>query len=1617
MNFVLADYAPSTQRKDKFKLDMRVTKSQAKELESNPFFSLYLNKYGKTVMPVFLLTRIFSAIVPRLASYKLIRQSDQAKLWGKSTAGSLTVEKQSDGFLFEWVLDTDSNLAQFLRSLYQISDNDFLTKRDDFGNEILPIDKEVKRILDLKYSAGLAGTKLRLDTQAIANFMVKDTEKLSFSCLRELLIEITQDYRIRASVKAFMTAKEAELLTRLQYLAIRNIDIYPIVLHWLASGYAKGPTTSVSLSRVSANIDPQSVRYAKTNEHNLCLTQNGEIWYIPREVNKSRDYESLYTRFCTSDNPDNKKFGLSVRSGTEPRVALPINMPILVDWTNAKFSYSTSTGGQAILDLSQCRPVTATHVRNLFRRLPLDTALINTWYKYAEYLGVPRSELTFKLNDSSQEYTVEDLINANRVGLEEDQFFTFYDLLGDEDFKPAITILTKIANALEQKAEQFMNQYSVQTWVGTLGLLKSIAVYGSDWATYSQQDKANRSASINQAVTPGWQVPSVPFWNNAPGLMPHQTRVLNMMKDDPAYCLLPVAAGGGKTPLAIMDVLKQYAQGKNAPYIILCPNMLVSQYVQEIAFFTKGRLNAIPITTAVVRRNGLDRLQKIFDAAPRNTVVVASYNAIVYNNHKIAYGTNTVTRFPIVEFLRQFQFGYALCDESHQLKSEKAIKAKAVKILLSDIPMIRLASGTLAYNRINDIVGQASIMDPSLFGTQADFEATFGKYVKGKYAGIKKGMEAVINSRLKEDMVIAGAQRKEWAALLPQTETNYHMVNLSPQEQEIYQKILDIASERLEDTPELKKAMEELEKLKAQQKVDFSQERQDLIDEREERLTSRITPYLQKLERLIIDPLKESAMMTEIPPNFVSEKVRTVIKLVERHIEGWDEMEKDEQGNPTGNFIQHPPTPGKVIIFTENLASAESIFDAFTKVGSTVAENGLLYSTTNKHELLNKFNTDPDVKWMVGVETSINTGLNLQAASRIIRAEYPWQPGALEQGNARILRPLLKSKDGRTTVYFDWVVCDGTIDTLKVSRLMAKSAEIAKFEHPSDPRYQKLGIVSDPITNDEISVIPVIGVTMKSIRNGLRFVNTDRTPGELYDYFKAMKALHGFEKDDYQNYRLQHPEEINEDGTMKSVPVTVEANPKDAKILRYIPYVEGTNLYNSEQLGLQRLDEYLNRVSQALSDDDEDDDSTEDTGEVDQAYLDHLEELKGETVYCEYGECQIYSISLTKPNCVVVPIHSTQRIRIPLSSVFLITKKVVKPQVLYKALAKEVGITTVVEPEYIRPAGAKDANKGLKKLRRKQQEQEQQEQAPIENSAELQVSLKATLINGLLGLRFVDIEGHDLGVNILEQNGFRLAPEYYRAQIKNLRMLEQWLVRMTEMGLKFRAPYDYSGSWKQIAGLMRRRQARYNDDDMEYKANTAVITKVVSKGQLQNILRWDVKPTNRQDVLRVQPMFSNGVVFAIMPSNRLYSIGNKIRRKRVPGMKWERGPEAYERYFVRKQDALKCLNDLQESGLTITNLKQLVQTIQKARTAKFDDIDSIKEKTSRTRRTRKSKWDLRLDLPEDQEIELIDDRKVRRTRRKKSPWDVQVDLPKRNIRIKNDVPLDNIRAPRRKWYK
>ena len=1443
-----------------FKLDLQISRPQAKRLAKLPFFALYLGKFGSIPMPVFLLSKILSALCPRLAEFKPPRLKDQKELSGLPMAPYSTIQKTENSFIVEFPLFEKVVVDDLLNSLYNFSSavqNIIISN----GQATLSVYEDFKSALAKYLKDGQASFLFK--KEQITQFMKTEPAKLSFSCFDYLFLSF-QDNIVSAKAQIRISKEEAELLTQLPFVAIREIDIYPITLHWIYSNYQKGPTTAVSLSRVasslSASLEP------KVNEESLALTDEGNIIYLPKKLDKASDYEAAYIRYCTN----NKKFGLKVNSD---QGSLPSNMPVLVDWKNLKFSYSNGFGYLSILDLSQYRKLTPTHIRNVFIRTEFSQNYLNKLLKYADELGMEEKDLQVEGNHIAN-YFWSLLDSTHIINL------SVYDMMGDDYFKPIIDFCTKLYQLLVSKAEFFMARYSVITYYETLGLLKAISVYGNKWDDIETADFANREAAVYQGLDKDYSLPGLPFWQNAPGLMPHQVRVANLLKKDPTFALLPVAAGGGKTIISIMDVLKHYSQQKNGPYIILCPNLLVGQYVNEIAFFTKGRLNAIPLTTSVIIREGLSRLKKIIDGSPRNTVVVASYNAVVYNSHEVAYGTNTISRFPVVEFLRSFHFGYAICDESHQLKNVKADRSNAVRTLLADIPFIRLSSGTLAYNRINDLVGQTAIMDPSIFGSKDDFDKQYGDFTeRGRLIGLKQDAEISIDRKIKSQMVIARAQRKEWAALLPKTKTRYHLVDLTPLESNVYNQILELTAESIATNSDIQKSMKKLEQMREELKKNYDPELEDEIEEKETKLGSRLTPYLQRLERFVVDPLRESALITEFSHDYISAKAQKVIDIVETHIKGGFDWQVDTDG--IARKMAVPPVQGKVIIFTENIASAESIYDAFIK-HSSVAANGLLYKAANKHELLERFNTDPNIRWMVGVETSINTGLNLQTASRIIRVEYPWQPGALEQGNARILRPLLKTKENREIVYFDWVLCEATIDTLKVSRLMAKAVEIARFEHPGDSRYQKIGVDGNPITGQVELKVPMISITLNTIKACMRFTE-GQDHGELYDYYDAMRSLHNLEAEDYESYRKNHPEELTEDGKLKTYPLITLPNPQDAKLLTYTPRVENTVLYG---IDTTRLDEYINQKA----------DTPEKLDEV-------AKSLKGKQVFSEYGKSTIYSVRTFYPLASVIPFTKKYRVELPWSSLFLTEED------LNQKLETITGLQSV-SIEDVEPAGALTVGRRVKK----------EEQSFVINSAQLTIKLSVLLVNGRLGLRFAD-KKNAIASSILSQSGFKLVPSYYRAIVKDYQTLHGWLVKMMTSGYKFRAPYDYTKPWRRIRNVMQKKK--------DYKAGLVFTRKLVDKYQLTAPIDWDGKALNRHDLLRVQPLISNGVVFATMPDNKIYPTGKEIRRKR--GLKWEIGPTGYERYFSTIKELVSCIKGLKQQGFTISNIEQIKSALKKYR--------------------------------------------------------------------------------------
>ncbi|WP_391857027.1 hypothetical protein, partial [Vibrio cidicii] len=142
-------------------------------------------------------------------------------------------------------------------------------------------------------------------------------------------------------------------------------------------------------------------------------------------------------------------------------------------------------------------------------------------------------------------------------------------------------------------------------------------------------DNQLRMTAMTQGEDPDWKVSGIPLLDamRKVGLLPHQFKIRNILRDSPLFALLPVQAGGGKSLLLITDILIEILHNRCAPYIVLCPGHLLANYVNEMLYFTGGQMNVIPLSMEAVRVHGIERLQAMLEGAPRNTVVVADYNA------------------------------------------------------------------------------------------------------------------------------------------------------------------------------------------------------------------------------------------------------------------------------------------------------------------------------------------------------------------------------------------------------------------------------------------------------------------------------------------------------------------------------------------------------------------------------------------------------------------------------------------------------------------------------------------------------------------------------------------------------------------------------------------------------------------------------------------------------------------------------------------------------------------------------------------------------------------------------------------------------------------------------
>jgi hypothetical protein len=1347
----------------------------------------------------------------------------------------------------------------------------------------------------------------------------------------------------------------------MDWIEIRPLDLYPLFSMWVSSEYESKSygKSAISISKIASTLPTPIEGDERIDAYGIGIGLDGQPIYLPAKCDNSSKYESMYA--TVGANQDGS-FSLS---SLDPEIAkektkLPVNIPVLVDWVNFKFSYTNTQGRIEIMPLEHIRKCNASMAMNLMRSGKIRLTNLAGWAGYASRAGtsvnvgsylthkdidaIDRDDTYFLMREPlrralESNSTISALLMSIEAGYKRGSYnMSTYPTMMEFTTDSSSTawafvhrFLDALHRGMTENLDSLYVQYAVSTITSSLGWISLLANYGRDMSSTRATANTLSKAALNQNVDPNWAPPDAPlitkkFAAENGGMLPHQAKVRNLLKDSPDFAVLSVDAGGGKSLLSITDVLYEVKEQRSAPYLIMCPSHLVANYVSEIVEFTDGMVNVLPITSYNIRTTGYARYEQILEAAPINTILVVDYDALKFRARSAVYGTSAVAIYPVIELLRKFRPGYCMLDESHLLKNAQSARYKAVMSLITDIPKKRIASGTLNPDSPSDLPGQMAIMDPTVFGTREDFNERFakGEYKGGRVREWQDSAGAIAIEMIKQTAVWAQAKRKEWACALPTRNDRFLYVSLTKNQQDIYNALFDemvmSIRKKAETDKNAKRLLDGLSGKKASKsdEDDFgdlssapTNDDEDLLDD-EGDIGAGLQPYLAAIEQYVSDP----ASHPYAKDGYVSEDG-------ERH----PPLSGDDLKSPKALAMAQvlaewfKTNQSKALVFVNYTATAHALFDAMP---DELKATGFVYEASQKVEMVNRFKTDPKIKWMIGIRKSLEVGLNLQVSGLLVRLEGTWTPGEQEQGDSRIARPYFGAGgDQRPVLQFDTIVADRTIDVTKAARLRAKIVALAKFENSKDPRYQ------------EIPSIPVFPMTLDYIRTQNDFSTN------LAAYQDSMAQLNEVTKQDYAEYR----EKIEAEGGFKFTQIQRAPNPPDAKMLARVPYAQGTELYSAADLGLVRLDNFLGTE---MSADDEEDGETgdEDTTDLNpedpraESLRQQMELIRGLRCHTEYGEGEIIRGSAGSSsfiNRVQVRLDDGTTARaLRATNVFVVTRTETNSIDMRQALARAAGLSVVGEITV--PGNNLTVTKITKKMQREEEkriaeeQQRDREKKKAKGKGKLSVSLRLSIINGYMRLAYAGADTPTM--KALEAVGFRADQPYVYTRVQNYKHLINQAALWQKAGFNTSKEVD-NDSFQMLAeelatGAFRTHKHYVRTVGANFQNYLRKLWKPNPDKKMLNLFALvtdggvdDPAVIRQAAKLGVDPSY--GIAYLCMPYGAGFPATREAMKNehRRPATRWFISDKELS-VFVNGLDAVKkVFQDLKDAGIQIANIDEL----------------------------------------------------------------------------------------------
>ncbi|QZE56039.1 hypothetical protein pEaSNUABM52_00181 [Erwinia phage pEp_SNUABM_52] len=724
----------------------------------------------------------------------------------------------------------------------------------------------------------------------------------------------------------------------------------------------------------------------------------------------------------------------------------------------------------------------------------------------------------------------------------------------------------------------------------------------------------------------------IPGLKAGSALLPHQLEAHKTLRKRPRYATIFIAPGGGKTIIGLTDIAATIQElndlgEENIRPLIICPSNLVANWCDDLHKIADG-WNAVPITSDTVNTWGEERLYDVISQAPQNTIFIVGLSFLQTGTIDVDIGGVRIRVRGAVEFVNRFNFSYVLLDESHKVKnysggqsgSQVHFNTKAV-FTAPSVRYARIATGTLVTDRVRDIVGQAALMTPAMFGDSLDVA----------YDGAKDDIEMIrrAHSRMANHTAFIQFKRKHWAFMLPnpidtfiQVEIDDPSVPNSNLHMEVYQAMYSQVLEKLQEASNSAKArrraMEDDEDdggdadgPDEESGIDVSE-----IEEGDDlgallAGNADLNMYFQRMEMLLTDPMGDDVARLTFEDagvtNFVSAKVVAIINRIKKHFEVQPERDTDPNNQSDQQIFEwrpgvepreldiavyqgqkylarkqtdafkrqylppsnvppsddtdywKPETQGKLIVFTRYVRAANAIYNALPENYKKIAA---LY-----HGEVGKLGQSKDA--------NLDAFKTDNAVQILIANEQAISEGHNMQMGSRIIR-------------CDTPWSPGTYDqsTARIFRPDVSAAQLDENGKPGDmPR--EVVFIDWVMTNKTLEVGKVARLMWKTlektrfdekgnpkydkldeykldpIKMSAKLLIDNNTMEDFIEYFRAKKDLNDIESQEFHEMRTT---------TVAAMMPLPETPPlKNFRVLEQAPVVANQKIPDRHGWGLQRL--------------------------------------------------------------------------------------------------------------------------------------------------------------------------------------------------------------------------------------------------------------------------------------------------------------------------------------------------------------------------------------------------------------------------------------------------------------